>query len=370
MERGPAGWASAAMGRNVMGEKDDLREETAPEGVETTSAVDAAGVAEDGEGLSDVDVEVPEEPAVDMGDAQSDDLPAEVALDEPAAQADLSGEDEWDDVEDEPDQPDMDREDGREEWDDAALSDDADPGAIDAEVEAGATVEAEQAEGEGRAMTVSAREANMVAVAPPELHSERLHRKAPDIQYAKRVSRKDRQDRGWWVEGDYLIESDGGGGLRRTHLGDILEVQVAPAPAKFRPWRHQTVLGLRNSRRIAIDNAHYVGTANYEDRSREYAPFVRRLIDRIVEAAPYAKARRGASYIGYVAMLAFVMLLITMVAVLLFMLPIDGVPGIVFIKLALVGLMAPPLFLWVAKSRPTGMPLAELPAGALPRAKR
>ena len=59
-----------------------------------------------------------------------------------------------------------------------------------------------------------------------------------------------------------------------------------------------------------------------------------------------------------------------LVAVLLFMLPIDGVPGIAFIKLGLVALMAPPLFLWVAKSRPTGMPLADLPAGALPRARR
>ncbi len=189
------------------------------------------------------------------------------------------------------------------------------------------------------------------------------------IQYAKRNTRLDKQDCGWWVDGDYLYETDGRGREWRTHLGDVLEVQTAPAPAKFRPWRHQTVLGLRNSRRIAIDNAHYLGTANYEERSAAYAPFVRQLIEVITEKAPYAKARRGASYLGYVAMLAFVAVLIGLVATLVFLLPIEGVPGIVWIKAGLVALMAPPLFAWVVKSRPTGMRLADLPPGALPRAR-
>ena len=189
------------------------------------------------------------------------------------------------------------------------------------------------------------------------------------IQYAKRVSRADRQDWGWWVDGDHLVESDGRGATRRTHLGDILEVQTAAAPAKFRSWRHQTILGLRDSRRIEIDNAHYVGVANYEERSESYAPFVRQLVDAIVRRAPYAKARRGASYLGYVAMLAFVFVLIALMAVLLFVLPIEGVPGIVFIKAGLIALMAPPLLAWVVKSRPSGMPLSQLPPGALPQAK-
>ncbi len=190
------------------------------------------------------------------------------------------------------------------------------------------------------------------------------------IQYAKRNTRFDRQDCGWWVDGDYLYESDGRGREWRTHLGDVLEVQTAPAPARFRPWRHQTVLGLRNSRRIEIDNAHYVGTANYEDRSELYAPFVRELIHVVAAKAPYAKARRGASYLGYITMLAFVVVLIGLVGVLLFLLPIDGVPGVVWIKAGLVALMAPPLFAWVLKSRPSGMSLSELPPGAFPEIKR
>ena len=189
------------------------------------------------------------------------------------------------------------------------------------------------------------------------------------VQYAKRETRFDKQDRGWWVDGDYLFETDGRGREWRTHLGDVLEVQTSPAPARFRPWRHQTVLGLRNSRRIVIDNAHYVGAANYEDRSASYAPFVRDLIEVIAEKTPYAKARQGASYLGYVAMLAFVVVLIGLVATLLFLLPIEGVQGIVWIKAGLVALMAPPLLAWVMKSRPTGMRLADLPPGALPRAK-
>lgn len=188
------------------------------------------------------------------------------------------------------------------------------------------------------------------------------------VQYAKRSARGDKQDCGWWIDGDYLIDSDGKGVERRTHVGDILEVQTAPAPARFRPWRHQTVLGLRSGRRIEIDNASYVGVANYEDKSAEYAPFVRDLIGVVAAKTPYAKARRGASYLGYVAMLVFVLVLIALVGVLLFLLPIEGVPGINWIKIGLVALMAPPLLAWVLKSRPTGMRLSELPPGALPRA--
>ena len=193
---------------------------------------------------------------------------------------------------------------------------------------------------------------------------------AETLAYAKRRNRFDEQDCGWWIDGEFLIASDGKGVERRVRLSDVLEVQTAPAPARFRPWRHQTVLGLRDSSRIVIDNAHYVGTANFEDRTAEYAPFIRELVDHVIERAPYAKARRGASYLGYVAMLVFVGVVLVLLGALIFLLPIEGVPGVVFIKAALLLLAAPPLFAWVLKSRPVGIRLEDLPAGALPRAQR
>lgn len=243
------------------------------------------------------------------------------------------------------------------------------------EVEEGLEVEGEFVEIEPEAGGETVEEFPPVGQAAAAIARPRARREPPSeegmpIQYAKRVTRTDRQEWGWWVDGDYFVESDGRGVMRRTHIGDILEVQTAPAPAKFRPWRHQTLLGLRNSRKIAIDNAHFVGVANYEDRSKTYAPFVRRLIATIAKKAPYAKARRGASYLGYVAMIGFVVVLIALVAVLLFLLPIEGVPGVPFIKVGLLALMTPPLVVWVAKSRPSGIPLSKLPPGALPRAKR
>jgi hypothetical protein len=188
------------------------------------------------------------------------------------------------------------------------------------------------------------------------------------VAYRKRQNLFEATETEWRAEDDALIVTDASGKVIRLPWQEVAGIRLAYAPTRAKTWRYVFVLHFRNGRKIDIDNAHFAGIGNFEDRSETYVPFVRAALARIRALAPEARARAGSATMSYVLNLGFVVLSFGLLAFVLFTLPtpLDYLSGSSFIKLGIVIILVPVLFRWVVKARPRGIRLDALPKDALP----
>jgi hypothetical protein len=67
----------------------------------------------------------------------------------------------------------------------------------------------------------------------------------------------------------------------------VSSVRLGFAPTRLKARRYVFALKFRGGARFEIDNFHYRGFADFEDRSMDYAAFVRAALRRIAVAAPH-----------------------------------------------------------------------------------
>jgi hypothetical protein len=191
---------------------------------------------------------------------------------------------------------------------------------------------------------------------------------AEPIIYRRRGGAVSRSEREWRVEDDALITRGGTGRERRYRWSDIVSVRLCSSPTRAQPWRYVFELQPKHQRKIVIDNAHYLGAREFEERSAAYTPFVRAAVARWAAQHPHGKALIGETpkryfFLLLLALIAFCGLAFVLVAV---PTPLDSVPYIGLIKLGIILLMLPVFWRWVLGSMPRGVAPDQIPERALP----
>ena len=100
-----------------------------------------------------------------------------------------------------------------------------------------------------------------------------------------------RSEREWRVEDDALVTRGNSIRERRYLWKDMASVRLCAEPARDRPWRYVFEMQPKHKRKIVIDNAHFISTGSYQDRSLSYTPFVRACIAQFAEANPGGSER-------------------------------------------------------------------------------
>lgn len=171
------------------------------------------------------------------------------------------------------------------------------------------------------------------------------------VSYAQRHSSLDAGELVWTVEPDVLACRRPDGGQARLLWREIVAVRTAYAPTRRKPWRHLLALKATGGRSLTIDNGHYRGLGDFEDRRASFTPFAHACIEAVARAAPNARASVGATPLAYGVQLLFALAILALLALVLLALPTPLGP-LVLVKLALLAAAMPVFFLWTFKSRP------------------
>lgn len=186
------------------------------------------------------------------------------------------------------------------------------------------------------------------------------------MQYAKRANAFVAGEDIWTVTPDALVRTAPGGETSRLVWSTVTEVRVAYAPTRMKFGRYLISLRARGGERWTIDNQHFAGIGDFEDRSDRFSPFVLACIERIAALAPQATARIGSSSAAYWSQLIFVSAMFALLVMVILLLP-GSLSWLILVKLGLILAMLPVLIRWIGRARPRRVSLdpeafrAELP---------
>ena len=177
------------------------------------------------------------------------------------------------------------------------------------------------------------------------------------VVYRKRQSYFQKREDEYRAEDDALVWRRSEAPERRYPWNGVVHVRATFAGSRLKPWRHVFVVTFRNGQNLKIDNGHFDSIGNFEDRSQAYCAFVRAAIEKIARDAPHAHASIGERPWTYYLELAMVAALFALLAVIIVLLPVDLSGGLYITRFALIILMLPMFFVWVARARPRGVKL-------------
>lgn len=188
------------------------------------------------------------------------------------------------------------------------------------------------------------------------------------VVFKRRRNAISRSEREWRVEASALVTRGGSGAERRYPWSDFIAVRLCFSPTRLKPWRYVFELQSRQGKKIEIDNAHYAGAGDFEDRSATYKPFVEAALAALRDENPKARALIGETPKRYfllmlAALVGLGALAYVMVAV---PTPLDSWRYAALAKFVIILLMLPIFFRLVIGAVPRGFPLDQIPERALP----
>lgn len=189
------------------------------------------------------------------------------------------------------------------------------------------------------------------------------------IEYKRRESMLEKGERIYRLTADAIEMERPDGYKWSLKLAEIAWIRVAYAPTRFKTNRYLVTVSTRSNQKLQYDNIHFVGVANFEDRSTAFSEFTRFLIERVRESSPGAVLKSGAPAVSYFGQLFFVGAAFLLLAFVIFALPI-GVGNFALtaiLKLGIIIVFLPFLFKWIVKSRPQTLPMDTIPDGYLPK---
>jgi len=185
------------------------------------------------------------------------------------------------------------------------------------------------------------------------------------VAYRRRTSVLE-AEREYRVEPDALVIAESGtGGERRLPWSEVRRIRLSYAPTEFKLGRYILALAFGSGEKVQVDNMHWRGLGDFEDRSGSYRAFAAATAGRVAALAPAAKAEAGApawSWVIQILFLASAMTLLSFVVIGL------GAFGGAFelVRMALVVAMLPAAAVWMVRARPRPLDLNALPESVLP----
>jgi len=188
------------------------------------------------------------------------------------------------------------------------------------------------------------------------------------VIYRRRHNALSRGEREWRVEEGGLASIGASGHVRRWAWKDFVSVRLCHEPTRLKPWRYTFEAQFKNGQKVSIDNGHYLGPGRFEERTESYTTFVRALLARLAQEAPKLRALIGETPKRYFFLMLGALLGLGALAYVLIVTPspLDALPFIGAIKLALILAMLPIFWVWVARAMPRGVALDAVPDRALP----
>lgn len=188
------------------------------------------------------------------------------------------------------------------------------------------------------------------------------------VTYRRRRGPMSRSEREWRVEDDALVTRGIAGREKRYRWRDFAGIRVFAHPAPGRPWRYVFELQPKHARKIVIDNAHFLGPNDYENRSAQYTPFVRAASARLAAENPRLRVLVGETGKRYFFLLIGALIALGALAFVLVAVrtPLDALPFSGLIKFGLILAMLPVFWRWVIGAIPKGVPPDAIPDRALP----
>lgn len=190
------------------------------------------------------------------------------------------------------------------------------------------------------------------------------------MNYRRRHNALSRGEREWRVEEGGLASVGASGHVRRWAWKDFVSVRLCHEPTRLKPWRYTFHAQFKNGEKVAIDNGHYLGPGRFEERSAEFTPFVRALLERLHIANPKLRALIGETQKRYFFLMLGALLGLCVLAYVLIAVPtpLDALPFSGALKLLLILAMLPVFWGYVARAMPRGVELDAIPERALPPA--
>ena len=185
--------------------------------------------------------------------------------------------------------------------------------------------------------------------------------------YRKRENFFEAAEDVWSVEGDSLVHKRADGTVARRLLSEVTSVRLRYAPTSYKTWRYASEIRFKAGHAWHIDNGHFAGIADFEDRSATFVPFVREVIQLVSQHAPQARAYLGSSWTSYLLQVGFLAIAFSALAGVFLMLPIGaGISGMVVVKLAIIAFFLPVVLKWARRALPQGVPINAIPDDAYP----
>ena len=182
------------------------------------------------------------------------------------------------------------------------------------------------------------------------------------IVYRKRENLFESGEREWRAEDDALVCRKPDGKEPKLLWRDVALVRLRQYPTAAKPWLHEFHIETPRTQ-VTLDNCHFLGVGNFEDRSATYTPFVRAALERIRAEAPNVRVRIGATGGGYFGALAVAVLGLLALAGALFLIPLPApLPLVIIVKLGVIAYAASMMPRWLRANRPREATLEE--AGA------
>jgi len=174
------------------------------------------------------------------------------------------------------------------------------------------------------------------------------------VVYRKRENLFENGECEWRVEDDALVRTAPGGAQTRLNWADVRSLRVRFSPSTAKPWLHQFSIETASGS-ATIDNCQFAGIAQFEDRSADYAPFVRAALERIAVLAPGAQVHVGSTPFAFWGSLAFMTACFALLIFVLIAIPLPApLPVTIAVKL---GVIVYGLFLlprWIRRNWPRG----------------
>jgi len=155
-------------------------------------------------------------------------------------------------------------------------------------------------------------------------------------------------------------------GERRLPWRDVREIRLTFAPTEQKVDRYVLALRFAGAGKVQIDNMHWRGVADFENRSESYRPFALAVAERVARLAPGAKAAAGAPFWSYALQILAMAVPATFLVWLLLEIgghrPGESVLG----KVLYIAWALPIALVWMVRGRPRKLDLNALPDSVLP----
>lgn len=185
------------------------------------------------------------------------------------------------------------------------------------------------------------------------------------VSYSKRRNLFEPGETEWRVEDDALVVQTADARLARYPWSELKGMRLGYAPTRLKTRRNDLVLTFSDGRSVEVDNQHFAGVGDFEDRSATYVPFVRAVLAKAGDH-PNLMVRVGATPLSYALNLTFVLIALAAMLTVLVLLPVDfGV--FLILRIFIVATMLPTLYRWIRHARPRLARPDALPDDALPQ---
>ncbi|MFT4089121.1 MAG: hypothetical protein QM645_00220 [Asticcacaulis sp.] len=140
---------------------------------------------------------------------------------------------------------------------------------------------------------------------------------ADPASHSKRESFREAHERLWRVMPQGLNIVDADARSLRIDYRDIESLRIAYAPTSLKLWRHVAEIRLKSGHSFVIDNGHFHGIGDFEERSDSFRHMLAALFDALKQHNPDAVLVTGehqTRHWGYSIMLCLSLLLLAWVA--------------------------------------------------------